>query len=262
MRVDEDTFCELVDFVNQFPHYLIGSNAGLPIVGGSILSHYHFQGGRYAFPIEKAKVQHLWYKRKVQIEILDWPLSVICVQGPNPNAVLDVVNRLFTAWKVFDQPDLGIYSQTDGEAHNTITPILKILEGEYRFYVVLRNNLATPERPYGVFHPREAYFHIKKENIGLIEVMGLAVLPGRLKTELDQIKECLVAGKDETAIPELAKHLPWIAELRAKEFDSETVDAFLRREVGAVFEAVLEDCGVFKRKDLLALVRFVEEALR
>jgi len=262
MRVDEDTFCELIDFVNQFPHYLIGSNAGLPIVGGSILSHYHFQGGRYSFPIEKAAVKHLWFKRKVQIEVLDWPLSVVCVQGSNPNAVLDVVNRLFTAWKAYNLPELGIYAETEGEAHNTITPILKIVDGEYRFYVVLRNNLATPERPYGVFHPREAYFHIKKENIGLIEVMGLAVLPGRLKSELDQIKECLISGKDETAIPELAKHLPWIAELRTKGYDPENVDAFLRQEVGAVFESVLEDCGVFKRNDLPALIRFVEEALR
>lgn len=262
MKVDFDTFLELFDFVFQFPHYLIGSNAGMPIVGGSILSHYHFQGGHYDFPIEKAAVRKLIPKRHVLVQILDWPLSVVCVQGSNPRLVLEAVNRIFESWKTYTHEELGIFAETDGEPHNTITPILKFADGEYRFYVVLRNNLSTPERPYGLFHPREEYFHIKKENIGLIEVMGLAVLPGRLASELDLIRKCLIEGADPAAFPELEKHLPWIDELKTKSFDPAAVEVFLRQETGAVFEKVLEDCGVFKEKDLDAFAEFVTSALR
>jgi len=262
MKVDYDTFLQLFDFVHQFPHYLIGSNAGLPIVGGSILSHYHFQGGRYDFPIEKSRILKNWRKRHVDIEILQWPLSAIRLIGSDPRAVLEMVNRLFESWKAYTNEALGILAQTDGEPHNTITPILKIVEGEYQFYVVLRNNLATPERPYGVFHPRSDYFHIKKENIGLIEVMGLAVLPGRLKQELDGIKKCLLEGADPLAFPELEKHLPWIEELKQQTFDPATIDLALEKEVGAIFEKVLEDCGVFKADHLEAFVKFVEDAIR
>jgi UDPglucose--hexose-1-phosphate uridylyltransferase len=262
MRVDFDTFGELVDFVNQFPHYLIGSNAGLPIVGGSILSHYHFQGGRYAFPIEKARVLKTFRKRRTTLEILDWPLSVIRVSSSDPNALLEMVNRLFERWKAYTNKTLNILALTDQEAHNTISPILRYADDEYHFYVVLRNNLATKERPYGVFHPREELFHIKKENIGLIEVMGLAVLPGRLQAELNLIKECLLQKQDPTQYPELAKHLPWFAQLKKKTFDPETIDELLKKEVGAIFEQVLEDCGVFKAEDMGEFVRFVEETLR
>lgn len=260
MRVDEITFTELIDFINKFPHYMIGSNAGLPIVGGSILSHYHFQGGRYDFPIEKARILTSFKKKRVLIEILDWPLSVIRVSGKNEYDVLDQVNVLFNAWKEYTNESLNIYSKTS-ENHNTITPIVKLVNGSYQFYIVLRNNLSTKERPYGLFHPREEYFHIKKENIGLIEVMGLAVLPGRLKNELDLIKKCLVDNEDPKQYQELEKHLPWIEYLKSKSINNEQIDEYLKAEVGAVFEKVLEDCGVFKQKDFVAFSDFVEKAI-
>jgi len=262
MRVDFDTFCELIDFINQFPHYIIGSNAGLPIVGGSILSHYHFQGGRYTFPLEHAHVLKAYRKRKVTVEVLKWPLSVIRVISTDARVVVDMVNKLFENWKDYTNEDLGIFAETDGERHNTITPIVRYIDGEYHFYVVLRNNIATKERPYGVFHPRDEWFHIKKENIGLIEVMGLAVLPGRLQGELNQIKECLLQKTDPAAFPELEKHLPWMEELKTKTFDSDSIDELLRDEVGQIFEHVLEDCGVFKEKDIDEFCRFVEDTVR
>jgi len=260
MRVDRTTFVELVDFVDKFPHYLIGSNAGLPIVGGSILAHYHFQGGNYVFPIEGARTTVSLKTRGVKLELLDWPLSVVRVSGTSAKKVVDAVDRLFEAWKRYENPDIGILAETEGEPHNTVTPIVRIEDGRYVFYVVLRNNRATAERPYGLFHPREELFHIKKENIGLIEVMGLAVLPGRLKSELDAIRGVLVDGADPLLHPELEKHLPWIAELRQKTIDPEGADAFLQAEVGRIFEAVLEDCGVFKTDARDAFAAFVRQA--
>lgn len=259
MRVDTTTFRELIDFINKFPHYLIGSNAGLPIVGGSILSHYHFQGGRYDFPIESARVLHTIKKRGVRLEILDWPLSVIRVCGKNEFDVLDWVDTLFNAWQHYTNQDLNILAKTD-EFHNTITPIVKLVNNEYQFYIVLRNNIVTKERPYGLFHPRDAYFHIKKENIGLIEVMGLAVLPGRLKTELDLIKMVLLKTTDIESHESLEKHRPWIEQIQEKYIDFSDVDQLLRDEVGLVFEKVLEDCGVFKSQDLDEFVRFLEKS--
>lgn len=260
MRVDENTFIELIDFINKFPHYMIGSNAGLPIVGGSILSHYHFQGGRYDFPIENARVIRFFKKKRVQIEILDWPLSVVRVSGKNEFDVLDYVNQIFNAWKKYTNESLSIFAKTN-DFHNTVTPIVKLKDGSYQFYVVLRNNITTPERPYGLFHPRDEYFHIKKENIGLIEVMGLAVLPGRLKTELDLIKLCLINGEDPIKYQELNKHLSWIEQIKQKNYPAEQLDDFLKTEVGAIFEKVLEDCGVFKSQDILAFSDFVEKAI-
>lgn len=256
MKVDQETFAELIDFVNQFPHYLIGSNAGLPIVGGSILNHYHFQGGRYTFPIESARVLKKWKKHHVDIEVLDWPLSVIRVVGNNEYHVLDMVNQLFEAWKTYSNPLLSIFAHTD-EDHNTITPIVNIQNGKYQFYVVLRNNFATEERPYGVFHPRESLFHIKKENIGLIEVMGLAVLPGRLESELREIETVLETNADPLTIPSLVKHADWIKTLHPL---GDLTD-YLRQEVGKVFEQVLEDCGVFKSADFAEFEQFVENAI-
>ncbi|MBN2697068.1 MAG: UDP-glucose--hexose-1-phosphate uridylyltransferase, partial [Bacilli bacterium] len=212
MKVDNTTFAELIDFVNKFPHYTIGSNAGLPIVGGSILSHYHFQGGRYTFPIESAKVIASYKLRKVEVEVLDWPLSVIRVVGNNENAIQDMVEQIFAAWQNYSLPELDIIAQT-GTPHNTVTPIVKLSGSKYHFYVVLRNNRQTESRPYGLFHPREELFHIKKENIGLIEVMGLAILPGRLKDELDLIKKCLIENIPTDKYPELEKHKTWIDSL-------------------------------------------------
>lgn len=256
MKVDAETFAELIDFVNQFPHYLIGSNAGLPIVGGSILNHYHFQGGRYAFPIEAARVLKKWKKRHVDVELLDWPLSVIRIVGENENHVLDMVNRLFEAWKTYDNPMLSLFSHTS-EDHNTVTPIVNIQNGKYQFYVVLRNNRATEERPYGIFHPRESLFHIKKENIGLIEVMGLAVLPGRLESELREIADCLKSNTNPSTRPALVKHATWISGMKP----TGDITTYLRQEVGRIFELVLEDCGVFKSTDYASFERFVEDAI-
>jgi len=260
MRVDSTTFKELIDFINKFPHYMIGSNAGLPIVGGSILSHYHFQGGRFDFPIEKARVLNHFKKRRVDIEILDWPLSVVRVSGKNEFDVLDYVNLIFEAWKGYTNQSLNIFAETT-EKHNTITPIVKLKDGSYQFYVVLRNNITTPERTFGLFHPRDEYFHIKKENIGLIEVMGLAVLPGRLKTELDLIKQCLINDENPTNYPDLQKHLDWIQTLKEKNVAAEQLDDVLKSEVGHIFEKVLEDCGVFKSKDIKDFSLFVEKAI-
>jgi UDPglucose--hexose-1-phosphate uridylyltransferase len=258
MNVDKNTFYELIDFINQFPHYLMGSNAGLPIVGGSILSHYHFQGGRYDFPIEKARVLKTFKKRGIEVEVLDWPLSVIRVVGNNENQVLDMVELIFESWKLYDNPDLEILSNT-GEPHNTITPIVKLSGSKFNFYIVLRNNRATKERPYGIFHPQEKWFHIKKENIGLIEVMGLAVLPGRLKNELDQIKQCLLKGDNPEEIKEIKHHLPWIKTL--KQVQPEQIEKYLKDEVGKIFEHVIEDCGVFKSDDKETFYRFVERSI-
>jgi UDPglucose--hexose-1-phosphate uridylyltransferase len=262
MKVDHETFIELIDFVDQFPHYLIGSNAGLPIVGGSILTHYHFQGGNHVFPLENARTLCQWRRKGITIELLDWPMSVVRISGRNVENVVEAVDRVFEAWKAYDNPELGILKEKDGVQHNTVTPILRKGDkdsGPYIFYVVLRNNRATPERPYGLFHPREDYFHIKKENIGLIEVMGLAVLPGRLKAELDLIAECLQTGKDPAAYPDLEKHLPWIRKIADLGLKQENIDDFLRQETGKVFELVLEDCGVFKEESFEAFKSFVAE---
>ncbi len=260
MKVDNDTFKELIDFINKFPHYTIGSNAGLPIVGGSILSHYHFQGGRYTFPIEKAKVIQSYKKHKLVVEVLDWPLSTIRIVGNNENAILDMVEQVFEYWKQYSLPELDIIAKTD-LPHNTITPIVKLDGSKYHFYIVFRNNRATDERPYGIFHPREELFHIKKENIGLIEVMGLAILPGRLREELDLIKKCFQEKIDFASYPDLEKHLAWIETFKAEAERTADLEKFLENQVGQVFEAVIEDSGVFKRKDQKAFLKFVSEAI-
>lgn len=260
MYVNQTTFAELVDFINKFPHYLIGSNAGLPIVGGSILGHHHFQGGRYDFPIEQATVLQKFKKRKVQIEILDWPLSVIRVSSDNENALLDTVNDIYKAWYQYDNPELNIFSHTEHD-HNTVTPIIKLNGAKYEFYIVLRNNYSTKEQPYGLFHPREELFHIKKENIGLIEVMGLAILPGRLLSELDLIKDCLINGTNPLDYPELHKHLDWINQLKEMNIEPDKIEETLQSEVGHIFEQVLEDCNVFKYGSKEDLLRFVEKII-
>lgn len=260
MYVNETTFAELVDFVNKFPHYLVGSNAGLPIVGGSILGHHHFQGGRYDFPIEKARVLQKYKKRKVEIEVLDWPMAVIRVKSNNENALLDCVSDIYQAWYKYENKDLSIFSHTT-EDHNTVTPILKLNGANYEFYIVLRNNYHTDEKPYGYYHPREELFHIKKENIGLIEVMGLAILPGRLVDELNLIEDCLVNNKDASTYTELEKHLKWIEKLEEMKINPEEMKETLRREVGHIFEQVLEDCNVFKYGSKADLYSFIEKII-
>lgn len=260
MYVNETSFAELVDFINKFPHYLIGSNAGLPIVGGSILGHHHFQGGRYDFPIEQARVLQKYKKRKVEIEVLDWPMAVIRVSSNNENALLDQVNDIYQAWYTYENKALKIFKHTT-EDHNTVTPIIKLNGAKYQFYIVLRNNYATKEEPYGLYHPRKERFHIKKENIGLIEVMGLAILPGRLVNELNLIEKVLKNEIDPKAYDTLEKHLDWIKELKQKHIETEHIQATLRQEVGHIFEQVLEDCNVFKYGSKEDLFRFVEKTI-
>jgi len=260
MYVNETTFAELVDFINKFPHYTIGSNAGLPIVGGSILGHHHFQGGRYEFPIEKARVLQKYKKRKVEYEILDWPMSVIRVSSDNENALLDAVGDLYRAWLKYENQELNIFCHTS-EDHNTITPILKLNGAKYQFYLVLRNNYAPKNKPYGLYHPREEYFHIKKENIGLIEVMGLAILPGRLIKELELIEECLIQDKNLESYPELEKHSTWIESLKLQNISQDIIKETLKNEVGRIFEQVLEDCNVFRFGVKEDLFRFLEKLI-
>ena len=259
MYVNDKTFEELVDFVNKFPHYLIGSNAGLPIVGGSILSHHHFQGGRYDFPIEKARVLKKYKTNRVTIEVLDWPMSTIRLVGNNENRLLDVAHYIFENWKKYNNEALQIYAHTN-EDHNTVTPIVKLDGLKFNFYMVFRNNYSSKDLPFGLFHPRPDLFHIKKENIGLIEVMGLAILPGRLKEELEMIKEVISLKKDIFDYPELSKHSLWIESLKSKELPSD-IDEYLKMEIGKKFEQILEDCNVFKFGEQKDFISFIEKAI-
>jgi len=264
MKIDRSAFRKLLDFVMQFPHYFVGSNADLPIVGGSILSHDHFQGGRYTFAMEKAPVeQEVVFTgfEDVSAGIVHWPMSVLRLRSAEDARLVDLAEKILTAWRVYTDESAFVYAETDGEPHNTITPIARMRDGQYELDLVLRNNITTPEHPMGVYHPHAELHHIKKENIGLIEVMGLAVLPARLKRELSRLGEVLVSGGDPGADEELAKHASWAAELRTRHhFTADCVDEILRDEVGKVFAQVLEHAGVFKcdRQGREAFLRFVE----
>ena len=264
MKIERATFRKLLDFVKLFPHYFVGSNADLPIVGGSILSHDHFQGGRYTFAMERAPVERAVTFpgfEDVEAGIVRWPMSVLRLRCEDDERLVELADKILAAWRGYSDPAVSIYAETDGEPHNTITPIARRREGKFELDLVLRNNLTTPEHPMGLFHPHAELHHIKKENIGLIEVMGLAVLPARLKEELARLGELLVSGGDVAADPELAKHAPWAEELREKyTFTPENVDQILRDEVGKVFAQVLEHAGVYKRNEAgqAAFLRFVE----
>lgn len=250
MKIDRAAFCRLLDFVGQFPHYFVGSNADLPIVGGSILSHDHFQGGRYTFAMEKAPIeQPVTFPGFEDIEagIVKWPLSVIRIRGVCPDRLAELADRILTAWRGYTDPDAFIFAETGGEPHNTITPIARRREEQYELDLVLRNNITTPEYPLGVFHPHQELHHIKKENIGLIEVMGLAVLPSRLKQEMADLAEALVTGRDIRQDEQLAKHADWAEELKTRHtFTQQNAAEILRQEIGAVFATVLEHAGVYK----------------
>ncbi|MGD9964207.1 MAG: DUF4922 domain-containing protein [Candidatus Izemoplasmatales bacterium] len=259
MYVNSRTFDELIDFINKFPHYLIGSNAGLPIVGGSILNHHHFQGGNYEFPIEKSQVLEKFKKRKVTIEVLDWPMAAIRVIGNNENHVLDMVNQIFDFWVDYNNQELNIFAKTDSE-HNTITPIVKLDGSNYNFYIIFRNNFTNEEFPYGMYHPNPSRFHIKKENIGLIEAMGMAILPGRLLNELELIKKVLRKEIRIDDYEELKKHKPWLESLNI-DLKNIDLDMFLKQEVGRIFEEVLEDCNVFKYGEKTDFINFVNKAI-
>ena len=264
MKIDRAAFEKLLDFVTIFPHYFIGSNADLPIVGGSILSHEHFQGGRYCFPMEQAPVeQEITFRgyEDVKAGLVKWPMSVIRLDCPDKNKLVDLSDKILKAWRGYSDEEAFIFAETHGEPHNTITPIARRRGMDYELDLVLRNNITTEEHPLGVYHPHAELHHIKKENIGLIEVMGLAVLPSRLKGELAALEEAILAGADIGADPVLSKHAPWVEELKTRHtFTKENTAAILQEEVGQVFAKVLEHAGVYKRTEdgRKAFLRFVE----
>ncbi len=253
MHIDGVTFRRLLDFVTIFPHYFIGSNADLPIVGGSILSHDHFQGGRYRFAMEEAPVERevrFADFPAVRAGVVRWPMSVIRLTSADRAQLLALAERILARWRGYSDPEAGVFAETDGVPHNTITPIARRRGADYELDLVLRCNITTPELPLGVFHPHPELHHIKKENIGLIEVMGLAVLPARLKKELEGVRTAILTGADLRQDETLGKHADWVDELRQRyDFTPENTEDILRQEVGAVFTRVLEDAGVFKRND-------------
>ena len=250
MKIDRSAFKKLLGFVKEFPHYFVGSNADLPIVGGSILSHEHFQGGHYTFAMETAPVeQTLRFEgfEDVYAGIVNWPMSVIRIRGDKPERLVELADKILTCWRAYTDASAEVFAYTDGEPHNTITPIARRRGNDFELDLVLRNNLTTQEHPLGLYHPHADKHHIKKENIGLIEVMGLAVLPSRLKKELYDLADAIVNGKDIAADPVLEKHNAWVEEIKTREtFTSENVLDILLRETGRVFSEVLEDAGVYK----------------
>lgn len=265
MKIEHGTFCKLFDFVKQFPHYFVGSNADLPIVGGSILSHDHFQGGHYEFAMAKAPVERTFAVKgfeDVESGIVRWPMSVIRLCGADTERIIALADHILGTWREYTDEDAFIYAYTGGEPHNTITPIARKRGNKYELDLVLRNNITTEEHPLGVYHPHAKLHHIKKENIGLIEVMGLAVLPARLKGEMEGLAEAILAGKDIRGDEALEKHADWVEEFLPKyeEIDSQNIHDILRKEIGLVFMQVLEDAGVYKRTEegQEAFMRFVE----
>ena len=254
MKIDRAAFRKLFDFVGQFPHYFLGSNADLPIVGGSILSHDHFQGGRYEFAMAKAPYESKFTipgYEDVEAGIVHWPLSVIRLRGEDDERIIDLADHILQAWRGYTDEDAFVFAETDGEPHNTITPIARKRDGKFELDLALRNNITTDECPLGVYHPHAEYHHIKKENIGLIEVMGLAILPARLKTEMALLAECLTGEKDLADYPELEQHAEWAKDIAARRTDlsKDNVDDILKEEIGHVFVHVLEDAGVYKCTD-------------
>ena len=278
MKIDKDAFVKLLDFTAQFPHYTAGSNADLPIVGGSILSHDHFQGGAYEFPMVRAP-----YKKEFQIKgyddiragIINWPLSTIRLQGNDPARVADLADMILSSWRSYTDEDAFIFAETDGIPHNTITPIARRRGDLFELDLVLRNNITTDEHPLGVYHPHSEYHHIKKENIGLIEVMGLAILPARLKTEMSILEETVLACEDMSSREELSSHLDWAAKFLTDHgftvsdykvenipsgMNPEILSTIVKDEIGLVFSKVLEDAGVFKctEEGDNAFMRFID----
>ena len=264
MKIERATFQKLFDFVKQFPHYFLGSNADLPIVGGSILSHDHFQGGHYTFAMEKAdfieKFTVSGYE-DVTAGIVKWPLSVIRLQCKDEKRIIDLADHILQVWRGYTDEEAFVFAETDGELHNTITPIARKRGEFYELDLALRNNITTEEHPLGVYHPHEKLHHIKKENIGLIEVMGLAVLPSRLKGELEELADAIVNHKDIRSMESIAKHADWVDEFMAhyEDVNASNVEAVLQEEVGKVFCQVLEDAGVYKctEEGLQAFRRFI-----
>ena len=268
MKVDKAAFLKLFDFITQFPHYFVGSNADLPIVGGSILSHDHFQGGRYEFAMAKAPVEtevSFAGFEDVRAGLVKWPMSVIRLTGPDRFRLAELADKILGCWRAYTDEDAVILAETEGVPHNTITPIARRRGEDYQLDLVLRNNLTTEEYPLGLYHPHQQLHHIKKENIGLIEVMGLAVLPSRLKGELEALRLAILSGADLRADPRTASHADWAEELKTRyPFTEDNAEAILQKEVGAVFAQVLEDAGVYKRNEAgkAAFLRFIDAVNR
>ncbi len=264
MKIDRASFAKLLGFVTVFPHYFIGSNADLPIVGGSILTHDHMQGGHYTFAMARAGIEralHFPGYDDIDAGIVRWPMSVIRLAGDDVERLVDLANKILLAWRGYSDPDAMIFAETDGEPHNTITPIARVRDGRYELDLVLRNNITTAEHPLGLYHPHAELHNIKKENIGLIEVMGLAVLPARLKGEMEQLAQCILAGKNPADDAAIAHHADWYAAFADQyTFTAENVDAILCEEIGRTFVRVLEHAGVYKCTDegRAAFMRFVE----
>ena len=264
MKIDRACFGKLLDFVRQFPHYFVGSNADLPIVGGSILAHDHFQGGHYTFAMEKAPVEtpvSFPGYADVRAGLVKWPMSVIRLDSADPDRLIDLADKILAAWRGYTDESAFLFAETDGEPHNTITPIARRRGGDYELDLVLRNNITTPEHPLGVYHPHAELHHIKKENIGLIEVMGLAVLPARLKEELTVLADALASGADLRADERIAKHADWAEGFRKHyTITGENALDVVKKETGLVFAQVLECAGVYKRDAAgrAAFLRFVE----
>ena len=264
MSINPDTFRKLLSFVKAFPHYFVGSNADLPIVGGSILTHDHFQGGHYTFAMAKAPVETpLSFEgfEDVNAGIVKWPMSVIRLSSKDTDRICALADKILAAWRGYTDEDAFVFAETDGEPHNTITPIARKKGENFELDLVLRNNITTKEHPMGVYHPHAELHHIKKENIGLIEVMGLAVLPARLKTELAELAKAILDGSDLRANELTASHADWIEEFRdSYDITAENVDDILKAEVGKVFAKVLVHAGVYKRnaEGKAAFIRFCD----
>lgn len=262
MKIDRETFENLFDFVRQFPHYMVGSNTDIPIVGGSILSHDHYQGGKAHFPIEDAKSFADIQIDGCKGQLLIWPLSTIRLHDPDPKKLIDASTHILNAWKAYEDQELDIIPYTNGNRHNAITPIVRFKNGEYEIDLVLRNNRTSEQYPDGIFHPHPQHHHIKKENIGLIEVMGLAILPGRLKKELETIERVL---KQEISLDQaegIENHKLWVEELMKKRW-TDPISEQLKQEIGAKFVRVLENAGVFKMNEsgqegMLRFIDFVQ----
>ena len=265
MKIDRAVFLKLLEFTEKFPHYMAGSNADLPIVGGSILTHDHFQGGNYEFPMARAglreEVRFKGYE-DIKAGVVDWPMSVIRLTGKDYKKIAELADKILGIWRGYSDEAVDVLAESDGEPHNTITPIARRRGDDFEIDLVLRNNRTTEEYPLGIFHPHDKLHHIKKENIGLIEVMGLAVLPGRLKSEMDSLRTALLEGKDIREDEVLGKHADWVDEFMAKhkDFNKDNAEEIIRQEIGLVFSEVLTDAGVYKddEKGRKGILRFIE----
>jgi len=264
MKIDRAVFAKLLEFIEKFPHYTAGSNADLPIVGGSILSHDHFQGGNYTFPMARASYEKMFTLKnwpEIRAGIIKWPMSVIRLQGTDKEQLAEAADHILKNWRGYTDEAAFVFAETDGVPHNTITPIARRRDDLFELDLVLRNNITTEEHPMGVYHPHSQYHHIKKENIGLIEVLGLAILPARLKQEMALLEDAILAGKNLREDEVLEKHADWAEEWQTKyNLTRENIHDIVRQEIGKVFSKVLECAGVYKRTEdgMKAFERFVE----